>query len=104
MSTNEHHVSSAAHCTGWRQSVYLTFAARKAGHGNDRVWKGMKPASCLSILCHFHGLLFAQQMLDKPIAATQCNVPHSTRDAHWYSSFVNQCIGDYASLETASRG
>ena len=32
--------------------------------------KGGKPASwlyMLSILCHFHGLLFALQMLDKPI-------------------------------------
>jgi hypothetical protein len=56
----------------------------------------------LSILCHFHGLLFARQMLDKPNAATQCNVPHSTRDAHRYSSFVNKCIGDLSSNESRS--
>src|SRR6266702_550349 len=39
--------------------------------------KGGKPASwlsMLSILCHFHGLLFARQMLDKPICrqTVQC--------------------------------
>jgi len=56
----------------------------------------------LSILCHFHGLLFARQMLDKPNAATQCNVPHSTRDAHRYSSLVNKYIGDLSSNESRS--
>jgi len=63
----------------------------------QRVWEGWEAgfmASMLSILCHFHGLLFARQMLDKPNAAAQCNVPHSTRDAHRYSSLVNKCIGD----------
>lgn len=32
-------------------------------------------------------------------AATQCKVPHSPRDAHGYSSLVNECIGDYALFE-----
>jgi hypothetical protein len=48
--------------------------------------KGGKPASwlsTLSILCHFHGLLFSRQMLDKPICrhpvqyaalATRCSL------------------------------
>src|ERR1700733_1496960 len=48
MSTDEHLVASAAHCTGGGIPVYPAFAARKAGHGNDRVWeawKAMKPAS-----------------------------------------------------------
>ena len=40
--------------------------------------KGGKPASwlsTLSILCHFHGLLFGRQMLDKPICRNpvQCD-------------------------------
>jgi hypothetical protein len=48
MSTDEQLVASAAHCTDRRTSVYPAFAARKASHGNDRVWKAwkaMKPAS-----------------------------------------------------------
>jgi hypothetical protein len=39
----------------------------------------------------FHGLLFAQQMLDKPICRHQCNVLHSPREAHRYSSLVIEC-------------
>jgi hypothetical protein len=50
----------------------------------------------LPILCHFHGLLFARQCWINRYAATHCNVPHSPRDAHRYSSFVNECIGDFA--------
>jgi hypothetical protein len=48
MSTDEHFVASAAHYTGLRHVALSSFAARKAGHGNDRVWKAwkaMKPAS-----------------------------------------------------------
>ena len=36
----------------------------------QRVWEGWEAsfmASMLSILCHFHGLHFARQMLNKPI-------------------------------------
>ena len=67
-------------------------------------YKGGKPASwlsMLSILCHFHGLLFARQMLDKPICR---NVPHSPRDAHRYPSLVIECIGDLALSEIQARG
>ena len=35
MSTDEHLVASAVHCTGWGVPVNTAFAARKAGHGND---------------------------------------------------------------------
>jgi len=48
----------------------------------QRGWEAGFMAFHPSILCHFHGLLFARQMLDKPNAAAHCNVPHSTRDAH----------------------
>jgi hypothetical protein len=41
-------------------------------------------------------------MLDKTNAATQCNVPHSTRDAHRYPSFVSKRIGDLSSNESRS--
>ena len=47
--------------------------------------KGGKPAlwlSMLSILCHFHGLLFARQCWINRYAATQRNAPHPPRDAY----------------------
>src|SRR5271163_807885 len=55
--------------------------------------KGGKPASwlsMLSILCHFHGLLFARQMLDKPICRLPVQCAHSLRAAHRYSSLVKE--------------
>jgi len=64
--------------------------------------KGGKPASRLSMLstlCHFHGLLFARQMQDKPICRDQCNLRHSPRAVHGYSSLVNECIGDLSSAK-----
>src|SRR5271155_1679829 len=49
-------------------------------------WKGGNPASwlsMLSILCHFHDLLFARQMLDKPIyAANRLNQSHPANQPH----------------------
>jgi hypothetical protein len=64
--------------------------------------KGGKPASWLSMLstlCHFHGLLFARQMQDKPMCADQCSVRHSPRAVHRYSSLLDECIGDLSSAE-----
>jgi hypothetical protein len=43
--------------------------------------KGGKPASWLSILCHFHGLLFAQQCWVNRYA-TQRNAPHPPRNPY----------------------
>ena len=48
LTSDESLVASAAHCTGRRHIGLFSIAARKAGHGNDRVWKAwkaMKPAS-----------------------------------------------------------
>src|SRR6185312_10557758 len=47
----------------------------------QRVWEGWKPASwlsMLSILCHFHDLLFARQTLDKQICrrSAMCRTRH----------------------------
>ena len=41
---------------------------------------------------NFHGLLFARQMLDKPICRIPVQCAHSLRDAHRYSSLVDECI------------
>ncbi len=64
--------------------------------------KGGKPASRLSMLstlCHFHGLLFARQMQDKPICRRSVQCGHSPRSVHGYSSLVNECIGDLSSAK-----
>ena len=45
-----------------------------------------------------------RQMLYKPNAAAQCNVPHSTQDAHRYSLLVNNCISDLSSNESRAFG
>lgn len=48
MSTDEHLVASAAHCTAWRHRFIQHLPRQKAGYGNDRerkTWKAMKPAS-----------------------------------------------------------
>jgi hypothetical protein len=45
---DERLVAGAAHCAGWRHIGLFSIAGRKAGHGNDRVWKAWKaiiPAS-----------------------------------------------------------
>jgi hypothetical protein len=51
----------------------------------------------LSTLCHFHGLLFAQQMLDKPICR------HPVKCAVRYSSIVNEWLGDLSPTEAGIR-
>jgi hypothetical protein len=61
-----------------------------------RVMEPQQPT--LPTLCHFHGLLFARQMLDKPNAATQCKLgPPGQTDI--------QCNAvDPASTPASSRG
>ena len=54
----------------------------------QRVWEGWEAGfmafHAFHTLSFPTGLLLARQMLDKPNAATQCNVPYPTRDAHRY--------------------
>ena len=57
--------------------------------------KGGKPASwlsTLSILCHFHGLLFAQG--DARISATSTRAMGRTRKDVFVVIVVDECIGD----------
>jgi hypothetical protein len=56
----------------------------------------------LSTLCHFHGLLFAWQMLDKTIRRNpvQC-AAHATGCSS--VSLVIECIDDFALFEREDR-
>jgi hypothetical protein len=48
------------------------------------------PYSVISMACSSHGKCRLNRY-----AATQCDMPHSLRDAHWYSSLVIECIGEW---------
>ena len=52
------------------------------------------PYSVISMACFSRGKCWINRY-----AATQCNVPHSPRDALRYSSLVNECIGDIALID-----
>jgi hypothetical protein len=43
---------------------------------SKKLWEGWEAGFMPSTLCHFHGLLFPRQMLDKPVCRFQCSVPH----------------------------
>jgi len=61
--------------------------------------KGGKPASwlsTLSILCHFHGLLFAQG--DARISATSTRAMGRTRKDVFVVIVVDECFGDEAQV------
>jgi hypothetical protein len=68
--------------------------------------KGGKPVSwlsALSILCHFHGLLFARQLLDESICSQPTQSPAPATRYCWSISDVNECIGDLAPTEKTER-
>jgi hypothetical protein len=53
----------------------------------------------LSILCHFHGLLFARATLGFYSHIDQRNGPYS--EGMFVVIVVDECFGDNASIETA---
>src|ERR1700733_15138756 len=85
-------------------------AADHSNSGNprrdfQRVWEGWDAGFMAFHAFHtlsFPWPAFRAANVSKPNAAIQCNVPHSTRDAHRYSSLVNKCIGDLSSNESRS--
>jgi hypothetical protein len=70
-------VASAAHCTGWRHIGFPAFAARKAGRGNDRVWKAWKAMK--------HGFPPFPHYLENPFG-----IPHSHGRDDWI--YVFSCL------------
>src|SRR5882757_6459851 len=55
------------------------------------------PYSVISMACFSRGKCCINRY-----AATPCNVPHSPRDAHRYSSLMNEWIGDFAARHLQS--
>jgi hypothetical protein len=68
----------------------------------QRVWEGWEAASWLSMLstlCHFHGLLLAREAV---FTATSTSAMGRAREEVFVVIVVDECFGDYASMQARS--